>query len=144
MACKAQLTIQNFVDILIWTSIWELAMVIIIILFFFRSPRQMFYSFLHLGHLGRGICGIIIANRIPRTDELIHSLDPASAAHENEDEDAETGQHKQVQFENYRQLVLEKVTALAITALKKVLGLLKLYLIFTIAASIGDGIDFWV
>ena len=88
MACKAQITIQNFVDILIWTSIWELGMIVIIILFFFRSPRQMYYSFLHLGHLGRGICGIIIANRVPRTDDLIHSLNPATV------EDEETGEHK--------------------------------------------------
>ena len=74
---KAQMGITAFIDLMVWTSVSEIGLFIITFLCFLRSPHGMGYVFLHLPHIGRGICGFFIINRTPRVHNLLDMFNPA-------------------------------------------------------------------
>ena len=67
---------QKLIDVLVLLSFGEMTLFIILFLFFLRLPGQMWYVFLHVPHLLRGVTGLCMAKRIPKTHEIIEMLDP--------------------------------------------------------------------
>ena len=71
LGVKVEMFAQKFMDVIVLLSSAELTLFVLLFLFFLRLPADMSYVFLHLPHLFRGIIGLVIAKRIPKTHEII-------------------------------------------------------------------------
>ena len=57
MVIKFQTILYEFHSVMYWMSVAEIVLVCILLIFFLRSPGEMWYIILHVPHLVRGIIG---------------------------------------------------------------------------------------
>ena len=73
---KCQALLYEFHSIMYWMSLSEIILLILLLIFFLRSPGQMWFAFLHAPHLVRGILGFKINNAVPRSYDIVDKLKP--------------------------------------------------------------------
>ena len=76
MVIKFQTILYEFHSIMYWMSLSEIVLLIILLIFFLRSPGKMWYVILHVPHLVRGIIGLGINKIIPRSHDIVEKLKP--------------------------------------------------------------------
>ena len=90
MVIKFQTILYEFHSVMYWMSLSEIVLLGVLLIFFLRSPGQMWYVILHVPHLVRGIIGMGINKIIPRSHDIVEKLKPS---------DEEAG--KQITFEGF-------------------------------------------
>ena len=111
-------------------SLSEIILLVLLFIFFLRSPGEMWFAFLHTPHFIRGWLGFKINKAVPRSYDIVERLKP------------EEGQEKdKITFEGYE----AKMKTVILTELKKtyekIQSKLKCYSILTIVCLILDTID---
>ena len=112
-------------------SLTEIVLLVLLFIFFLRSPGQMWFAFLHLPHLLRGIIGFKINKSIPRSYEIVEKLKP---------EDEEEGK-KQITFEGFEMRMQTVILTTVKETYESVHGKLRAYFWLTIICGVLDIID---
>lgn len=97
--------------------------------FFIRSPSKMWFQVFHLGHIGRGVVGLLTCQKVPYPQDFIKTMKKAADA------------GLRMTFEEYAkhvELQVIKATSLMFEEIKQYL---LAYFVLTLMCMLGDGID---
>jgi hypothetical protein len=83
-ALKAEVLIDNFHNVLFWTSFLEVVLLMLIVLFFLRAPTQMYFALCHLPHIPRAFFGLQLNDYMPRTGQMLDLIKPSDKGNEAE------------------------------------------------------------
>jgi hypothetical protein len=71
---KIEIKTNSFMRMIYGVSILEIMLWTVLLLLFFISPSNYYLVWILIFHLGRGILGIILINKFPKTYEILDNL----------------------------------------------------------------------
>ena len=71
---KIQSSVSTFVTIMLWVSVSEILLWCGAFLSFCAAPARMTIIWLQIAHLGRGVFGILVLLKLPRSHDGIKTL----------------------------------------------------------------------
>lgn len=71
---KIQSSVSTFITILMWVSVSEILLWCGAFLSFCSAPARMTLIWLQIAHLGRGVFGILVLLKLPRSHDVIKTL----------------------------------------------------------------------
>jgi len=75
VAYRAERAMSTFITMLLWTSITELLLFGGTFISFCAAPMRLAIVFLQILHIPRGIFGIILAVKLPRSHDVIDRME---------------------------------------------------------------------
>ena len=71
---KVEIKFNSLIRLIYNTSIFEIALWIIGFLLFVASPKDMYLIWILIVHIGKGVIGIILLNKMPKTYEIMENV----------------------------------------------------------------------
>jgi hypothetical protein len=133
LGIKLEVTLYEMQSILFNSSILELGFFILGFLFFARHIKNMKTFWLFLPHFVRGICGILIYIRLPKSYQLVEGLDF---------DDAESG--RPIGFDEIHERLKFNVEKVFFFEIKKILRIIKVFGVLTVISNFLDFFNFIV
>jgi hypothetical protein len=112
-------------SIVFWVSIMEIVLLIIGVFLFFSYPSDMAYIFIHILHPARGILGLVIASKLPKSHEIVEFLDLKSIK-------------GKLDFSEFREKITQKLKDTYTKVDSEMKAVLKAYFILSIIIILPD------
>ena len=71
---KVEIKFNSLIKLIYNTSIMEISLWVLGFLLFISSPKDMYLIFFLLVHVGKGVVGIILLNKMPKTYEILEKV----------------------------------------------------------------------
>jgi hypothetical protein len=126
-AIKIEISLNEFLKLVKFSNFGEIFIWLLSVIIYFSGNQSYPLVWLHLAHVFRGIVGIVISNRLPRSYELIEQIDINGP-------EMETKMYNDVIRQAVRQSVVPRVNALK--------GFLLGYFALTFVNFMIDVVDF--
>ena len=74
LTSKVEIKFNSLVKLIYNTSLFEILLWIITFFLFLSSPKDMYYTWILITHIIKGILGFVLLNKMPKTFEIIENI----------------------------------------------------------------------
>ena len=129
-----QQILHQFHELIFYMSMLEAATLVLLVLFFMRSPASMWFAMFHVFHIFRCILGFKIDRKLPKSHNLITGFSPPT----------EEAAKEKMSFNEIEQRLKETSLQVIKDGITRQEGRLRCYCWLTIICIVGDLFDFFI